>query len=183
MAKSRLVKKSRPAGMKKRLLSLAMALSLMLGMVPTVAFANGYGNQVPDGYFTVNSENEAEYHEGAIPDVEQDGYTVRKNIEQTGENAFDITLKVETSQTVKTNDAAVMLVIDTSGSMDYCAECGRESYHDKGCKHYDRWYNYVTDSQTRMTAAIAAAQNFVDSLVTNNAGGGSFYVSVAEFSD
>ena len=183
MAKSRLMKKSRPAGMKKRLLSLAMALSLMLGMVPTVAFANGYGNQVPDGYFTVNSENEAEYHEGAIPDVEQDGYTVRKNIEQTGENAFDITLKVETSQTVKTNDAAVMLVIDTSGSMDYCAECGRESYHDKGCKHYDRWYNYVTDSQTRMTAAIAAAQNFVDSLVTNNAGGGSIYVSVAEFSD
>lgn len=182
MAKSRLMKKSRPAGMKKRLLSLAMALSLMLGMLPSAAFANGYENQVPDGYFTVNSENETKYHEGTIPNVEQDGYTVSKNIEQTGENAFDITLKVETSQTVKTNDAAVMLVIDTSGSMDYCAECGRESYHDKGCKHYDRWYNYVTDSQTRMTAAIAAAQNFVDSLVTNNAGGGSIYVSVVKFS-
>lgn len=183
MAKSRLMKKSRPAGMKKRLLSLAMALSLMLGMLPSAAFANGYENQVPDGYFTVNSENETKYHEGTIPNVEQDGYTVSKNIEQTGENAFDITLKVETSQTVKTNDAAVMLVIDTSGSMDYCAECGRESYHDKGCKHYDRWYNYVTDSQTRMTAAIAAAQNFVDSLVTNNAGGGSIYVSVVKFSN
>ena len=39
MMAKRLMKKSRPAGMKKRLLSLAMALSLMLGMLPTAAFA------------------------------------------------------------------------------------------------------------------------------------------------
>lgn len=175
MAKSRLMKKSRPAGMKKRLLSLAMALSLMLGMVPTVAFANGYGNQVPDGYFTVNSENEAEYHEGAIPDVEQDGYTVRKNIEQTGENAFDITLKVETSQTVKTNDAAVILVIDLSNSMAYCAECGREGlYH----QHDGVW------AMSRLAAvknALTGEGGFIDSLLSNNQGGGKIYVSVVAF--
>ena len=40
MAKFQFMKKSRPAGMKKRLLSLAMALSLMLGMVPAISADN-----------------------------------------------------------------------------------------------------------------------------------------------
>ncbi len=160
----------------KRFLAMLLALIMCLSTLPVGVFASGYSNQVADGYFTVDAEGNATYYGDEIPNVTQDGYTVSKNISQTGKNAFDITLKVETSQTVKTNDAAVILVIDTSGSMDYCAECGAESWHKDSCKYRGQVY----DNQTRMAAAISAAKDFIDSLKENNKGG-SIYVSVVGF--
>ena len=136
---------------KRRVLSILMALVLIMGMLPTSVFAAGWSNQIMDGYFTVDAKGNAAAQEGQIPDVTQDGYTVSKNIEQTGKNAFDITLEVVTSQTVKTNDAAVILVLDTSASMS-----------------------------SEMRNLRAATKNFIDSLVKNNEGG-KIYVSVVGF--
>lgn len=162
----------------KRVWSVLLTLVMILGLLPTSVFAT-WDNQIMDGYFAVDQDGE--YTEVEDGSVTSQGYTVSKTIDQTGENAFNITLNVETSETVTTNDAAVVLVIDVSNSMENCAECGNEYYHDEDCKYHSPWDSSVKGSQTRMTAAKNAAQNFIDTLVTNNAGGGKIYVSVVEF--
>ena len=88
------------------------------------------------------------------------------------ENTFDITLRVVTSTSVSTmtNSGAVVLVMDTSGSMAACAECGgpmvfsgRDYYytHESDCTHYNRNNNTVTSTQTRLYSAKQAAQTFL----------------------
>ena len=51
----------------------------------------------------------------------------------TMENVFDITLRVDTKQETRNEivspDAAVVLVLDASTSMDWCASCGKEENH------------------------------------------------------
>ena len=165
----------------KRVLSVLLTLVMILGLLPTSAFAYEPNQVLEDGYFTVSEDGTETEVQGEIGPVTDQGYTVSKTINQTGVNAFDITLTVETSETVTTNDAAVVLVIDVSNSMEKCAECGNEYYHDEGCEHYSGWGSSVKGSQTRMTAAKNAAQDFIDTLVTKNAGGGKIYVSVVKF--
>ena len=111
----------KPVG--KRALSLLMALVMSLSLVQITAFAVDEGettfeNQVMTGWFTANGGTA---NTGV---TNGKGFTLSKTIQQTGENAFDITLTVETTQTVTTSDAAVQLIIDTSGSMDFCSVCG-----------------------------------------------------------
>lgn len=169
----------------KRSLSLLLALVMCLSLVNISAFATGYEDQVMDGYFVVGSDGVTETTENATNSDQ--GYTVSKTINQTGENAFDITLKVETQQTVQTNDAAVILVIDVSGSMKSCAECGGYSdnwgyyYHGSNCPGH-RYGETVAYKDSRMAATISAAKNFVKSLKDNNSEGGNLYVSVVKFS-
>lgn len=169
----------------KRSLSLLLALVMCLSLVNISAFAAGYEDQVMDGYFVVGSDGVTETTENATNSDQ--GYTVSKTIDQTGENAFDITLKVETQQTVQTNDAAVILVIDVSGSMKSCAECGGYSdnwgyyYHGSNCPGH-RYGETVAYKDSRMAATISAAKNFVKSLKDNNSEGGNLYVSVVKFS-
>lgn len=161
----------------KRVWSVLLTLVMILGLLPTSVFAT-WDNQIMDGYFAVDQDGE--YTEVEDGSVTSQGYTVSKTIDQTGENAFNITLNVETSETVTTNDAAVVLVIDVSNSMTYCAECGGSSRHDKDCSKYNHWDNSVKNSDSRMVAARTAAKKFVDSLVENNEGG-NIYVSVVGF--
>ena len=80
-----------------------------------------------------------------------------------------------------------MLVLDTSGSMDYCAECGQKNYHASGCEHYqesdwDNWFpdNSVKTEETRLAAAKTAATNFLGSYKGDTAGVGR-YVSLVSF--
>lgn len=135
----------------KRVLSVLLTLIMILGLLPTSVFAYEQDQVLEDGYFTVSKDGVATEVQGEIGPVTDQGYTVSKTIHQTGENAFDITLEVETSETVTTSDAAVVLVLDTSASMDV------------------HMYNLKE-----------AAKSFVSSLVTNN-NGGKIYVSVVGF--
>ena len=135
----------------KRVLSVLLTLVMILGLLPTSVFAYEQDQVLEDGYFTVSKDGVATEVQGEIGPVTDQGYTVSKTIHQTGENAFDITLEVETSETVTTNDAAVVLVLDTSASMD-----------------------------VHMDNLKEAAKSFVSSLVTNN-NGGKIYVSVVGF--
>ena len=135
----------------KRVLSVLLTLIMILGLLPTSVFAYGQDQVLEDGYFTVSKDGVATEVQGVNQPVTDQGYTVSKTINQTGENAFDITLEVETTQTVKTSDAAVMLVIDVSNSM-----------------------------KNEMGNLKTAAKSFVDSLVENNKGG-KIYVSVVKF--
>ena len=153
MAKRVQQKPRRRVGLKemgRRGLSMLMAMIMVISLIQISAFAYE-PNQVMDGYFTVNKDGQATKQDGTNAPVTQNGYTVSKTISQTGENTFDITLQVQTQQTIQTNDAAVVMVIDVSNSMS--SEMGNLKY---------------------------AAKKFVDSLVENNEGG-KIHVSVVAF--
>ena len=98
--------------MKKRLLALIMVLSLALSLVPVSAAP------------TVTGEQNLIDKNGSMQSAEDSAGQVQhsKTIEQTGENKFDITLTVKTSQKIEeqvvSEDAAVVLVLDNSSSMD-----------------------------------------------------------------
>lgn len=172
----------KPVG--KRALSLFMALVMSLSLVQITAFAAepGSKDQIMPGYYKVDANGRIQTEDGVAltteePGRTEGGYTLSKTIAATDvENQFNITLQVVTQQTVKTNDAAVQLVIDTSGSMAYCAVCGKE-------KHglFDSCKNTTTRMyETRQ--AIAGEGGFLDSLVAGNANGGKLLVSVIRFS-
>ena len=123
----------KPVG--KRALSLLMALVMSLSLVQITAFAveTGSKDQIMPGYYEVDANGNIQKDENGRdvtttnPSRTEGGYTLSKTIAATSvENQFKITLQVVTQQTVKTNDAAVQLVIDTSGSMAYCAVCGKK---------------------------------------------------------
>ena len=214
MAKSRLMKKSRPAGMKKRLLSLAMALSLMLGMLPTSVFAAGNDWQVGDykGYNPQTGEPNGlsyESQKDATQVLTEDGITMQKNITAAGtENLFNIELIVTTEEQLAeipmSPDAAVVLVIDASNSMNYndagCDEycyqnnfgygyypngrhtawMSHEEYHENsGTSYYAAW---PIENDRRITKAKAAAVDFVDDFV-KDAGEAKRMISVVSFNE
>ncbi|WP_454941428.1 DUF7507 domain-containing protein [Evtepia sp.] len=79
------------------------------------------------------------------------------------ENEFEVTLNVKTNQNVtelssENPDAAVVLVIDTSGSMGYCSECDATYEHNNG---WDWGTYYDHPFQSRLSAAQSAAKNFL----------------------
>ena len=71
-----------------------------------------------------------------------------------------------------------MLVMDVSGSMDFCAECGADKEHYKGCTYKGD----VKSSQSRLTSAKAAANSFLDSYSgTASESGNGRYVAIVTF--
>ena len=156
----------KPVG--KRALSLFMALVMSLSLVQITAFAAepGSEDQIMPGYYEVDANGRIQTEDGVAltteePGRTEGGYTLSKTIEATSvENQFNITLQVVTQQTVKTNDAAVQLVIDTSGSM--------EGDRLKNTK------NAINGTRDK--------KGFLDNLLDGNKGGGKIYVSVIRFS-
>ena len=68
--------------------------------------------------------------------------------------------------------------MDVSGSMDFCAECGADEEHYKGCKYKGD----VKSSQSRLTSAKAAANSFLDSYSgTASESGNGRYVAIVKF--
>ena len=102
--------------------------------------------------------------------------TLKKTATPTGnENEYKIDLEVITTETssTKAGDAATVLVIDVSGSMDKCAECG----YTEGYSH--NWI-YGHNFKSRIAAAQTAAKQFIDAFKSDSA---KRYVSVVRFSD
>lgn len=70
------------------------------------------------------------------------------------ENEFEVTLQVSTTQKIDelksdTPDAAAMLVLDVSNSMNYCGDCSAQSH------------NNSSNHETRLAKAKAAAKDFL----------------------
>ena len=172
--------------MKKRLLSILLVLVMAFSMLPVTALANNqeppadpvvYGSYT-DGEWVQDPDSNGIY--------EQDGITVSKTAVPTGKpNEYTITLTVETGTTTTTvaSKAATVLIIDVSGSMDFCAECGEENWHKRSCKYhsYNPLWNVVTQDQSRMAAAKAAANNFIGTYAGDTEGSGR-YLAIVSFS-
>lgn len=129
--------------MTKRIIALLLALILTVGLLPTVALAaEGDAGAattsaaVKNGYYGTNGTwKEGTITQQPVPGVQ----TVSKTAEPTtNANEYKVTLQVVLQQTEENSGkAATVLVLDTSGSMAYCAECGAEPEED--CEH-----NYVS---------------------------------------
>ncbi|MGM9557612.1 MAG: VWA domain-containing protein, partial [Oscillospiraceae bacterium] len=171
--------------MKKRLLSILLVLVMAFSMLPVTALANNqdppadpvvYGSYI-DGEWVQNPNSDGTNEEAGI--------TVSKTAEPTGNpNEYTITLTVETGTTTTTvaSEAATVLIIDVSGSMDFCAECGGEDWHKSSCKYYKDWdWNFVTADQSRMAAAKAAANSFIGTYAGDTEGSGR-YLAIVSFS-
>ena len=157
--------------MKKRIFALIMAMCLALSLLPASVFAeNESGSDVVYGtYGTGTTWTQDKKGTGTIEYKTGDGNTITLSKKATplGNNTYQIDLEVKTTQTTTTTPpgaAATVLVIDTSGSMDYCSDCGQENSHADGCKYYNRnWRdNSIKNGQTRLAAAKEAAISFLD---------------------
>ena len=128
--------------MMKRIIALLLALILTVGLLPTVALATegdtpaaGTSSDVKNGYYEGTTWKEGTLNQGTLPTGVE---TVSKTAKPTSNpNEYEVTLQVVLQQTEENSGkAATVLVLDTSVSMAYCAECGAEPEED--CEH-----NYV----------------------------------------
>ena len=176
----------------KKVMSCVLSVCMLAGSLVLTAQATPNGSEQIGKYVTVGKDNVAGTQTNGTTTstvTGSDGVELQKNIAPVVENGkvienlFDITLQVKTQQSVTSHDAAVAIVIDTSGSMAYCAECGQEWYHASTCKYYSKYDNDndVTTAQSRMNATIAGAKAFVAALVKDSSNTGKIYVSVIQF--
>ena len=126
--------------MRKRIIALLLALILTVGLLPTVALAaEGDGEtSSTNAEVVIGKYNDKDQWEPGTPtSTLPDGVkTVSKTAKPTtNDNEYEVTLQVVLQQTEENSGkAATVLVLDTSVSMAYCAECGVEG----DCVH-----NYV----------------------------------------
>jgi len=125
----------------KRVLSLVLVLCMVIGMAPAVfAEEAAFANQVGKYQEYDNSGNATGTMLGeSFKSIEDGRVTLDKSIEQTGKDAFDITLTVSTKENLevikRARDAAIVIVMDVSGSMQFamdgggfCSAAGCSSY-------------------------------------------------------
>lgn len=127
--------------MMKRIIALLLALILTVGLLPTVALAaEGDGEtSSTNAEVVIGKYNDKDqWEQGAPTSTLPNGVkSINKTATKTGDNTYEVTLEVVLQQTEENSGkAATVLVLDTSGSMAYCAECGAEPEED--CEH-----NYV----------------------------------------
>ena len=157
-----------------KVMSLLLAMVMVFSMLGVTAMAYDGPNQVGD-YLAYDSKGTSgDYTQESLKVIENDMVTLSKTIAQTGENAFDITLEVTTQQNLKDMvldpNAALCLVFDISNSMLKCGVCGAGNIvnnkvsgtHAAGCTYTGALDATLGSEQTRMTAAVAAAKDLVD---------------------
>lgn len=136
-----------------RILSILIVLAMAFTMLPTSVFAA----EIPDNtYNPVVNAGGTNYYDTAGKESEsgKEIVNISKTAESTGvENEFEITLEVRTTVNIEeisvTEDTATVLVMDVSGSMDWCASCSNKGAHS------------THGSQTRLAAAKSSAKTFL----------------------
>ena len=127
--------------MMKRIIALLLALILTVGLLPTVALAAEGETPSTDNSVVIGKIENGRWSQGAPTKPTVEGVkTVDKTATKIGDNEYQVTLKVvleQTEEEQKPGAAATVLVLDTSGSMAYCAECGAEEECDHSYEAFD----------------------------------------------
>lgn len=156
---------------------------MLFTLMPMAAFADGtsnadvvYGSYTGDTWTQDQTSGTKEYP------IDNSGNTLTLSKTATpvagADNKYNVTLQVVTTTTTTANSAATVLVIDVSGSMKYCADCGGSGSHTGSCDYKGS----VRTSQTRLAAAKTAAKDFINSY-RDTTNGSERYVAVVAFSD
>lgn len=154
--------------MRKKLLAMLLTVLMIFTMIPVNTFAaEAEAPEIPQEYNIVNGSYDANgvWSSGGngtkTYEVNNSAVNLSKTATHVEGNTYEITLNVETStNTVTTvNEGAVVLVIDISNSMKYCADCGGEPGNYGGINHVGN----CSSTTTRMAAAKSAARSFLAS--------------------
>lgn len=147
----------------KKALALILTLIMVLGLMPAAMAATAPASQQQIGNYTPANDTDGTLGDPtvgipAIKSLENGKVIISKTIAGTEtENEFEITLKVKTTETIENvssaPDAAVVLVLDVSGSME----------------------------GDRLSSAKAAAQAFINSFA-KDAGNAQRKVAIVKFS-
>lgn len=167
----------------KRGLSLLMAMTMCLSLIQISAFATADPNVVTQTNKQISGswDGDTVSYTGAGTVTTGSDWAVQlsRTLEATGtENLFNVNMQVVTKDgelEVTNSSAAVTLVLDTSGSMARCAECGESNSHATTCSHYSYSNNQVTSDQSRLAAAKTALVSFLNSYAKDD--DGNFYSS------
>ena len=164
----------------KKIMSILLCCVMLFGMIPRNAYAvedqgNAAGSKAVNSVVNGAYGEDGVWEQGGTGSVTHDVNGTDVTLSKTAvpvegmDNTYDITLQVRTSTSVsvKTTSGAVVLVIDTSSSMKSCAECGGRNEHNKSCKYGS---GDVSNSENRLTAAKAAAREFLASYSGTDAG-------------
>ena len=140
----------------KKFLSITLVVSMLMSMC-TFAFADGDA-AAEQRSKQITTEGDTVYYKADGSQGTQNNWDVKltRKLEATGtENLFNVNMEVVTKDSVRTEtsaDAAVTLILDVSGSMNYCVECGQSSsnhinhdFTDTGSWKYS-WSGYKWDS-------------------------------------
>ena len=175
--------------MKKRLVALIMVMALALSLVPVGATGDseangGNGNSdtqiVDEGGKVFYDKNGKQVDASELGDKDS-VVEMSKTVAETGEEKeFLVTLNVKTNQNLTelssaNPDAAVVLVLDVSGSMDWCVHCGKEKDDHYGWPDYCYEGKHDSNSpryESRLEAAQDAACDFLDDFAALTAGEG-----------
>lgn len=186
---------------RKRGLALLLCICMIFTLLPFSALAETGGGDDSVVYGKYDSTGTTWTEDKNLNDTEtyplsgKNTLTLTKKATKTGDNTYQINLKVVMTQTTSTTppgSAATVLVIDTSGSMDICATCNKSDQvwlggpltgyygytHKENCKTDHS--GEVEYEDTRLAAAKEAAISFLDKYKGNTVDA-SRYVSVVAF--
>jgi len=172
----------------KKILSMVAILAMMLALC---AGALAVENLTLDGQWRNDPQKGVELFYDKNGGIAQDSsgfpnsgdavVRVRKSIESAGkENEFNVTLDVSTTQDVRLisstkTDAAMMLILDVSSSMNYCVDCGSTRSH--GTSGYDHAF------KTRLAAMKESAETLIEQYASMGSDiGGSRYLAIVTYS-
>ena len=134
--------------MRKRIIALLLALILTVSLLPTVALAAEGETPATDNSVVIGKIENGSWSQGAPTKPTVEGVkTVDKAATKIEDNKYQVTLTVvleQTEEEQKPGTAATVLVLDTSGSMAYCAECGAKD----DCVHNYIKFNGTPKSST-----------------------------------
>lgn len=131
---------------RKRLLSLVMAVIMAFSLLPISVLAANESDVKKQTTEQIVNKGGTSYYMANGSDGSASNYdvSVTKELTATGvENEFNVKVNVtykNATTTTQSADAATTLIIDTSGSMDYCAECGQNSMEE-----HTEWHQYCPD--------------------------------------
>ena len=155
--------------MKKKFLALVLTLAMVLSLVPVTALATDgppdtTTEDVVYGHYTNEGKWESGKPENAIPESLKGTVTVDKTATKVAnqDNQYEVTLTVQMkhkTEEVQPGAAATVLVIDTSGSMDYCTDPTHTHKKDKYGNRCGTWNGRTS----RLSVAKTAAINFLKS--------------------
>ncbi len=130
--------------MMKRIIALLLALILTVGLLPTVALATE-GNPTPDGGSTTMTDTKTS---GVDSEGNKDNPVhIVKSVttDEHGNGTLKLEAYVTDPMTIKTSDVPldIVLVLDQSGSMGFCVNCGAEFANGKWNKKKCEYTQYV----------------------------------------
>ena len=146
--------------MMKRIIALLLALILTVSLLPTVALAAD-GDSTTDGGSTTTTDTKTS-------GVDSEGNTdnpvhIVKSVttDEHGNGTLKLEAYVTDPMTIKTSDVPldIVLVLDQSGSMGYCVNCGAEFTDGEWSKKKCKYTQYVeVDLAKNLTSSSSSEQ-------------------------